>query len=204
MRQSEINKLEWLRSRRSVRHFQSRAVPEDVIRLIIDTANYAPSAHNRQPWRFVVMTSQETRERFALALGAEFRLALQADEYPEEQVEARVSRSYKRIVNSPAAILLCLDSSQGDPYPDAARQHLENLMGVQSCALAGGYLLLAAHALGLAGVWMCAPLFSAQTASTTLDLPESWQPQALILIGYPVKNPPPPERKSFHQVALIR
>jgi nitroreductase len=57
-------------------------------------------------------------------------------------------------------------------------------MAVQSTALAGQNLLLAAHALGLASCWMCAPLFCPDVVAETLGLPEDWQPQALIAVGY--------------------
>ena len=71
-----------------------------------------------------------------------------------------------------------------------SRQQSEHWMGIQSVALAGGHLLLAAWAEGLGGVWMCAPLFAQAAASQALDLPGSWQPQALILLGYPAKSLP--------------
>jgi nitroreductase len=86
-------------------------------------------------------------------------------------------------------VLLCLDVFTGDAYPDTPRQAAEHLMGVQSVALAGGYLLLAAHAAGLGGVWVCAPLFAPEAARRALDLPSEWQPQALILLGYPAQTP---------------
>ncbi len=196
--------LEWLRTRRSVRQFIDQPAPDDLILEIIETANWAPSAHNRQPARFVVLKNRASREQLASALGVDYKQALQADGCSLAEIEAQVSRSYRRIVNVQAAVVLCLDSSQGDSYPDPARQQLEYLMGVQSCALAGGTLLLAAHAAGLAGVWMCAPLFAPQTVTKILGLPESWQPQALILLGYPAKSPPPPERKPVEGIVVFR
>jgi|GEM_PF-85617 len=200
--------MAWLRTRRTVRQFQKiadlpRPVAEELISQIIETAAYAPSAHNRQPARFAVLKTLEARERLASALGADFMQALQADGLSPAEVEVQVARSYRRIVDAPAAVVLCLDSSQGDSYPDPARQHLEYLMGVQSCALAGGTLLLAAHAAGLTGVWMCAPLFAPQTVCKTLDLPKAWQPQALILLGYPAKDPAQRARKPLQEIAVF-
>ena len=75
-----------------------------------------------------------------------------------------------------------------DCYPDEQRQKNEWLMAVQSTALAGQNLLLAAHALGLGACWMCAPLFSPDIVRQTLDLPTDWQPQALITAGYPAET----------------
>ncbi len=205
--QSEAGEAPWpealafLASRRSVRRFRPDPVPRAVVERILQAATRAPSAHNRQPWRFAVLLSGEARQRLAQALAADFRRDLQADGLSAEDVAAQVGRSQARIVEAPVAVLLCLDPSDEDVYPDLRRQQAESIMGVQSAALAGGALLLAAHAEGLGGVWMCAPLFAPQPACQALDLPQAWQPQALILLGYPAKAPPARERKTLEEVA---
>lgn len=195
--------LAWLRSRRSVRHFRPQAVPDDVVRRILETATWSPSAHHRQPWRFAVLAGLPSRRRLAQALGEAFHRDLLADGLPLEEVQAQVDRSRQRIQQAPLAILLCLDQTAGDAYPDPARQQLEHWMGVQSVALAGGQLLLAAWAEGLGSVWMCAPLFAQQVAAQALNLPPDWQPQALILLGYPAKIPAPRPRRPLEEVTLF-
>lgn len=194
------NFLSMLRSRRTVRHFQPRPVEKRVLERVLEAATWAPSAHNRQPWRFVVLTSPEARERLAQAMGDELRRDRLADGLGESEVEKQVTRSRRCIIKAPAAVMLCLDVADGDSYPDAARQDAERLMGVQSVALAGGHLLLAAHAEGLGAVWMCAPLFAPHAAQKALELPETWQPQALILLGYPSKEPAPRSRRPLEEV----
>jgi len=57
--------LEAIRTRRSVRSFTANPVPREIIERIIDGARLAPSANNIQPWEFVVVTDQATRERIA-------------------------------------------------------------------------------------------------------------------------------------------
>jgi F420 biosynthesis protein FbiB-like protein len=192
-----------LRSRRSVRRFRPQPVPEDVVRRILESATWAPSAHHRQPWRFAVLASLPARQRLAHALGEAFHQDLSADGLPPQEITAQVSRSRQRIQQAPLAVLLCLDLTAGDVYPDAARQQSERWMGVQSVALAGGQLLLAAWAEGLGGVWMCAPLFAPAAASQALDLPPDWQPQALILLGYPAQIPTPRPRRPIEEVTLF-
>lgn len=188
-------------SRRSVRRFTAEPVPPAVIERLLTAACAAPSAHNRQPWRFAVLPGLESRRRLAEALGADFRRDLLADGLPPEDAAAQAERSYRRICEAPLAVLLCYDPTGEDVYPDPLRQQLETWMGVQSAALAGGTLLLAAHAEGLGGVWLCAPLFAPQVARQALDLPGEWQPQALLLLGYPAKLPPPRPRRPLAEVA---
>jgi len=194
--------LALLHGRRSVRRFQPRPVPPEVLRQVLEAATWAPSAHDRRPWRFAVLATAHARLRLAGALGDAFYHDLQSHGLPPQEARAKVSRSRQRIQDAPAAILLCLDVSQSDAYADAGRQRAEWLMGVQSAALAGGHLLLAAHAAGLAGVWMCAPLFAPQVVQQTFDLPLTWQPQALFLIGYPARIPAARSSQSLDEITL--
>jgi coenzyme F420-0:L-glutamate ligase/coenzyme F420-1:gamma-L-glutamate ligase len=198
-----IDRQSFIRSRRSVRRFREQPVPEDVLRRLLETAVWSPSAHNRQPWRFAVLSSPGAKARLAQEMGADFLRDLLEDGTPADQADALITRSRQRILEAPAVIVLCLDPSEGDVYPDARRQKAEYLMGVQSVALAGGTLLLAAHAEGLGAVWICAPLFTPETVNKALALPVTWQPQGLILLGYPAKIPEPRPRRSVDEVAVF-
>jgi coenzyme F420-0:L-glutamate ligase/coenzyme F420-1:gamma-L-glutamate ligase len=196
--------LEWMRTRRSIRRFLPWVVEPDVIRMVLQAATWAPSAHHRQPWRFVVLSSPHSRQLLANAMSVDFRRDLQSDGLPAEQVEAQVERSRQRIFEAPVAILLCLDTSVGDVYPDARRQNSEIIMGVQGVAMAGENLLLAAHAFGLGGVWVCAPLFAQETVRRALNLAETWQPQGLVLLGYPARIPELRPRRSLEDVVVFQ
>jgi coenzyme F420-0:L-glutamate ligase/coenzyme F420-1:gamma-L-glutamate ligase len=187
---------EWLRSRRSVRRFQQKQIPAEIFNRILETATWAPNAHNRQPWRFVQLVSVESRKKLVGAMSADFERVLRAEGKSEADVAAQLQRSHDRVLEAPEAILLCLDVDTLDKYEDATRTQGEYLMGVQSVALAGGQLLLAAHAEGLAGVWICAPLFTPADVAKALELQSSWQAQGLILLGYPAKLGEPRPRKS--------
>jgi F420 biosynthesis protein FbiB-like protein len=193
----------FLRSRRSVRRFLPQPVPAQVVGNILETAVWAPSAHNRQPWRFVVIAAGEARRRLADDMGEAFRSDLLADRLPAAQVQEQVQRSRHRILEAPVAILVCLDLTALDRYPDERRQRAEHLMAVQSVAMAGQNVLLAAHAEGLGGVWICAPLFATHVVSQALRLPETWQPQGLVLLGYPAVIPPQRLRKPLDEVAVF-
>lgn len=194
MSRPPIDPHEFLRSRISVRRFLPQPVPPEALDRILETAVRAPSAHNRQPWRFAVVQSPAAREDLAAAMGAAFRRDLAADGLPPDELEAQVLRSAARIRSAPALILLCLCMSGMDEYPDRRRRRAEFRMAMQSVALAGGQLLLAAHAEGLGGVWLCAPLFAPEAVQAALRLPADWEPQAMLLLGYPDPAQPPRRR----------
>lgn len=192
--------LDFLRSRRSVRRFLPRPVPREILERILETATWSPSAHNRQPWRFVVLTGRESRQRLADEMGAEFRRDLAADGLTEAEIDTQVERAQQRLMEAPAVVLLCLDTAVGDHYPDARRQQAELIMGIQGVAMAGQTLLLAAHACGLGGVWICAPLFAPDAVRRALDIPVEWSPQGLVFLGYPESIPAPRRRRDLSEI----
>jgi F420 biosynthesis protein FbiB-like protein len=192
-----------LRTRRSIRRFTTKPVPDTVIQNILATATFAPSAHNRQPWRFVVITDPAVKEKLADAMAEDFERDLTHDGLSPEKIQAQIKRSKDRITSAPVAVLLCIDMSDMDSYPDEKRQQAERTMAMQSVAAAGMQLLLAAHAEGLGGVWACWPLFAPGTIQRTLDLHESWEPQGMFFIGYPQDIPEPRERKKLGDIAVF-
>lgn len=177
-----------IKNRRSLRRYQPKPVPQPIIETILDAAIWAPSAHNRQPWRFAVITEQATKEHLARSMGARLRHDLEADNVPEAVIAKDVNRSYDRITSAPVLVALCLSMVDMDTYPDEKRATNEYIMAVQSTAMAGQNLLLAAHEAGLGACWMCAPLFCPDVVQSALNLPEDWQPQGLITMGYPAQE----------------
>jgi nitroreductase len=137
-------------------------------------------------------------------MGEEFRHDLLADGYSPDDAAAQVRRSRRRIESAPVVVALCTDFACGDDYPDRERQGADSLMLVQDAALGGMQFMLAAHAEGLATCWMCAPLFAPETVRSTLALPETWDPQALILLGYADRISEPRGRQPVSEIALFR
>ena len=146
------------------------------------------------------MTSLAAKTNLADAMAVEFKRDLEADAISAEEVKIKVARSRDRIVGAPVVIILCVDMSEMDTYPDERRNKAEYIMATQSAANAGMQLLLAAHAEGLGSVWVCSPLFAQETVQAALDLPKSWEPQAMYFLGYPVEIPQPRERKKFNEI----
>jgi len=184
--------FEALRSRRSIRRYRPDPVPAEWVRALLEAARWAPSAHNRQPWRFAVVADPSVKARLARAMGERLAADLRADGVPEERIAEDVARSYERIASAPLALVVCLSMAEMDRYPDARRQAAERAMAIQSVAMAGQNVLLMAHALGLGACWICAPLFCPETVREVLALPPDWEPQGMILVGFPAG--PPRER----------
>ena len=197
---SSFNRL--LRSRRSIRRYEQRPVDEDVLRRVLEAGTWAPSAHNRQPWRFAVLTQEAERSLLASRMGDLLREARLADGDDPQDVAADASRSYVRITSAAAAIVVFLTMEDMDAYPDERRAGAERLMAVQGVAMAVQNMLLAAHAEGLGACWMCAPLFCADAVGEALGVPSHWQAQALITLGYPASKGKPANRRPLGEVVF--
>ncbi|MBL8103167.1 MAG: nitroreductase family protein [Anaerolineales bacterium] len=194
----------FLRTRRSIRRFKTDPVPESVIRSILQTATYAPSAHNRQPWRFVVLTEPSAKKNLSDAMAKEFQRDLKKDNLAPDEIAKRVAKSRERMTGAPVVVILCVDMSEMDNYPDERRNKAEHIIAIQSAANAGLQLLLAAHAEGLGGVWVCSPMFAQETVQEALNISKIWEPQAMFLIGYPVETPAFRGRKPIEEVMRWR
>ena len=202
----------FLRTRRSIRRFKPDPVPAPVIERILTTATFAPSAHNLQPWRFIVIPRSNdfsrwsgttdptgalrgvvtTWKKLAQALTSSMRADMLSDGASESDIEKRVANSLRRMDEAPVIILLCRDVT-------AVREHKreDTVMAIQSVANAATYLLLAAHAEGLGGNWICWPLYAQEETRKALELPETWEPQAMFFVGYPAEVPEVQEREKL-------
>jgi coenzyme F420-0:L-glutamate ligase / coenzyme F420-1:gamma-L-glutamate ligase len=195
---------DFLRTRRSIRHFKPDVVPDSVLRDILYTSTFAPSAHHRQPWRFVVLQDSSSKKHLADSMAIAFEKDLQKDNLPQAEIDKLITRSKSRINSAPVVIMLCLDMTDMNQYQDKKRKRAEFLTATQSVANAGMQLLLAAHAEGLGGVWVCSPIFAQETVQQALEIPNEWEPQAMFLIGYPADMPKVRERKSLEEVVKFR
>jgi coenzyme F420-0:L-glutamate ligase / coenzyme F420-1:gamma-L-glutamate ligase len=182
--------LDTIHGRRSVRKYLERDVSEDLIERVLEAARWAPSPHGRQPWRFAVLRSEETKERLAGAMGEEWRANLEMDGQSVEIVEKRLEGSRRRLLEAPVLVLICLYLEDLDAYPDAERQSGETTMAVQSLGAAAQNALLAAYDSGLDAGWMCAPLFCPERVVEALGLDPSLVPHALLTLGYADGDPP--------------
>ncbi len=193
-----------IRERRTVRAYRPDEIDLSAVERAIEDACWAPSPHHTQPWRFVLITSEAKRRRLAEAMGERWQEDLSADELSPRLIEGQVKGSRVRLGKARALVVVCMTQRDLDRYPDERRQMAERDMAVQSIGAAIQNLLLSLHLNDLGACWMCAPLFCPEVVLQTLDLPEDWEPQALITIGRVVEKPPVPPRRPLDGDMLLR
>lgn len=134
-----------------MRFFTKRKVSRDIIKQIIEAANYAPSASNKQAWRFIVIDDQAKLKRLSDEGGAYF------------------------IKDAPLAVLVLYENIIDNVE---YRDHL------QSASAAIQNMHLKITSLGLGSCWV-ANLPSKRTVRNIFNIPNNYDPIALIVIGYP-------------------
>ena len=154
--------------RRSIRRYQDRDVPEELIVELLELAKQAPSSMNGQPWTFVVIRDAETKKRIS---------ELKNRFCPPEK------RSFRAEFLSQAPVILVVGVEKSRSYG----RELEN--GV----LATGWLLLAAREKGLGSVYMSAyqphdPGLAVEIGKL-LHLPDDVQAVTILPLGYPDETP---------------
>ncbi len=113
-------------TRYSCRAYSAEAVPESLLRAVLDDARLAPSACNRQPWRFAIVRSAQGR--------------------------SCVQQAYNRewFASAPLYIIMCAVPAEGWVRPDDNKNHTDI-----DVAIATEHFCLAASAHGLGTCWVC-------------------------------------------------
>ena len=190
-----------IRSRRSIRRFQNRAVPGELIERIIEAAVWAPSAGNRQDWFFTVVTSPAVKQQMADAVRRRWDAIIAANRGSGviEEIENYV-KHFGDFADAPTVIVVSAKSA------DAVQRHLlgddaEPTVGSAcSAAMAAQNLLLAAHALGLGACCMTGALAARRDLNRILELGRKQDIICLITVGWPDETPSPPVRKPLTEI----
>jgi nitroreductase len=194
-----------LRSRRSVRAFTERVPDQALLDRLIEAAQWAPSNHNRQGWKFLVFRDKaqirELSEQVRHTLGESLASAdrLLAERGREllhfatlfEKAPVLILAMHKKS----HAVGKALIGASGSRY--VSSEAISTAMAVQN-------LLLAAHVLGLGACIMTAPLLADGVWESVPDLPAGFEPTCLVAIGYPAHRPPSPRRKSIQHIVEYR
>lgn len=184
--------LTLIKGRRSVRAFSDRPLEREDLESLIEAARWAPSPTNRQPWKFLTVTSPalmaRMRERVA-AQGQEL-LKLAGEDAPALD---DYLKNFVFFSEAPLVIALLLRRTRSRLGEES---NLEADSGLLALGAAMQNVLLAAAAAGMAACPMTGPLIARQALEDALEIKDPWQLKALIPVGWPSEEiPSPPERK---------
>jgi nitroreductase len=184
---------ELLKKRRAVRNFKDQDVPESILYEIIEETCLAPSAGNRQPWRFVIISNRDWIKRLSDESKANFLEDIQKNpDAPVKQYEAVLKLpDFNVFYNAPCLVLIAGNSAIRTLAVD--------------CALAAAYFMLSAAARGLGTCWVdLGGNIRSQGTLGELGLKTSHRIIAPIIIGYPTLIPDIPKRVSPVIVKIVK
>ncbi len=194
-----------LKNRRSYKFpFEKKEVEKRIIEECIEISQWAPSAHNSQPWRYIIIDIKEQRLTLVDKMNEKLRKDLKKNGISEEEIDIKIKLTREQFLNSPFLILSCMDSSVLYIYPDNERNKNEFILGNLSVASSITYLLISFQKYGLASCWYSAPLFTREIVISILNLPKTYYPIAFITVGYPKKKEiKPPNRQPLNKILFI-
>lgn len=197
--------FELLKSRRSIRRFTNRKPSRAQIERLIEAASWAPSNHNRQGWKFIVIEDKQQ----VCALAERARKSVQESVKKAHRLTAGSADELVHFAGafdeSPVVILVMHKKSPAVGKTLLASATSELASGEPlSAAMAVQNLLLCAHAMGLGACVMTAPLLAGDVWTSLDDLPPGFEPTCLITVGYPADTPAPPKRKRLEHILEYR
>jgi nitroreductase len=171
-----------LRHRRTVREFESRPVPRDVIETCLLAAGTAPSGANLQPWHFSLIESPATKKRIREAAEAEER-AFYDNRAPKEWLEALapLGTDADKPFLEEAPLLIAIFAQKSGIRSDGRK--IKHYYVPESVGIATGFLILALHHAGLV---MLTHTPSPMGFLNEICLRPAWEkPTILLVVGYP-------------------
>ena len=166
--------METILSRRSIRRYQEKDIPDDVLNNILEAARWAPSWANTQAWEFVVVKDRSIKEK----------------------IQATVNNrnpSYLALVNAPVLLIVCGQLKKSGYYNEQYPTKFGSEWFMYDLGLATQNLCLAAHDSGLGTVIV--GLFDHNRVGEVIKLPANHEVLVLIPLGYPDQDPKPPKRR---------
>jgi len=183
-----------IKDRRSIRSFTDEPISDDDISAILQSANMAPSAHNQQSWKFVVITGQKKQEIVNL-------ISSEASKFP--RASATLLRMASRTIASAPVVIAVVNTgeliSHGTQlFKIAAYKSYDffRTMEIQSSAAAVENLMIAATSLGLGSVWLGVLFLIKDNVCEILGEPEG-EFMAVIPIGHPAKKSSGPKKRTL-------
>ncbi|QAY67053.1 nitroreductase family protein [Paenibacillus protaetiae] len=170
---------EAIRTRRSLGRVKKDEVPRELIERALEAASWAPSHHNTQPWKFIVMTGEG---RSKLGEGYALTAAPGFEGLSSEEREEKLAKERAKAFRSPV-VIAAVCSPSGDKRALLVEEVAASHAAVQN-------LLLALHAEGLAAIWRSGEPMYNPLMKQPFGLDEQEQLVGLIYAGYPDITPP--------------
>ena len=198
-----MNVSEAIRKRRSIRKFKPDPIPEEKIRLLLESARLAPSGTNTQPWRFIVVKDDDTKRELQEA-----------------------AHNQRHIKSAPVIIVCCADLKAFKEFPERVDELIESgalpertrevfipylskgmdtvtkdalmIAAAANVAIAVEHIVLQAVEIGLGTCWV--RWYEDNKIKEILDIPKHVEVMALLPVGVPDEEPSQRPRQELNKI----
>ncbi|MFY9114079.1 MAG: nitroreductase family protein [Dethiobacteria bacterium] len=195
---------EVIKKRRSIRHYKEDSVPQAVIEDLLTAAQMAPSATNRQPWRFIVVRDADLKNHLGEAITQPFVTkapvilicCIDRASFTRNMLQKRV----EELVSAGIMEREVADMLYQRKMPETAEEAGIPISAYIDMGIAVEHIVLMAADMGLGSCWV--RMFNAERLSTILNLSPQLTPVAVLPLGYPDENPPVRPRLPLYEIVL--
>jgi len=166
-----------IQERRSIRNYEDKDVPEELLNQVLEAVKWAPSWANTQCWEVVVVRDPAVKEKLQATL-------------------AKGNPATKAIVNAPVVLAMCGKLQSSGYYKNEVTTKFGDWF-LFDLGIATQNLCLAAHDAGLGTVIV--GLFDHDKAAEILGVPQGYELVVLLPLGYPSKVPSAPKRREVSE-----
>jgi len=188
---------EVIKNRRTIRKYNRKALQKKDLVKILEAARWAPSVHNAQPWRFIVLRKRSLIEAIGNILIAKCRNLLSG-------FNVVLKETAQIIFEAPVVVVVydtCELSSRMKKFEEPYF-FVTKVSEYQSISASIENSLLMAHCLGIGSAWLTSPLFCDKEIMSFLKLNGSLV--AILTFGYPAERVQFPARKSLKNIVEYR
>ncbi|MFP3255967.1 MAG: nitroreductase family protein [Thermoplasmata archaeon] len=189
-----MNFQEIVRTRRSIRRFKRSEIPDTKIMAILDSARWAPSYRNSQPWHLLVVHSPEDLEFISkLYLESYLKLADNLKDNEASAIRAMADMLKKEVSDASFTVIMIADPNRSISWPIDLSMASQNMM-------------LMAHNLGIGSSFIdltysrMSSYFNKELMRERFNIPEGLVIFSMIVFGIPEEIPRPPQRKSLSEI----
>jgi nitroreductase len=169
--------MEIVKGRRSIRKYQEKDVPQELLNHVLESVKWSPSWANSQCWEIVAVKDSAVKEKLQETIGPK-------------------NPATKAIVNAPVVLALCGKQNSSGFYKDQVTTKFGDWF-MFDLGIAAQSICLTAHQMGLGTVIV--GLFDHDKAKAALNVPDGYELAVLIPLGYPAKDSPTPKRREIDE-----
>ena len=191
-----------IKDRRSIRKYDGREVPREMLKQIIAAGLCAPSAKNRQPWKFIVVTNNAKRD---VLLEMERGLEREKREplLPESTASIADAEHTLEVMGQSAAVIFVMNTLGVELSRTlTVDERVYEICNAQSIGTAVQNMSLAAVELGLGSLWVCNTFFTQPELNEWLNT--DGELFAALAVGYAAERPSPRPRKPISETVEWR